>query len=110
MATESIAAPPPPHEAAEAISGPHVDAAQAAAEIPIQADEIPIEDDAQPDHYWDGGHIPVFRPTWEEFRDFQRYMRRVDAHGARAGIGMCEYLICGNANIVDLYAHTDRFL
>ncbi|KAG9011573.1 hypothetical protein FRB94_008142, partial [Tulasnella sp. JGI-2019a] len=30
--------------------------------------------------------IPVFKPTYEEFRDFEKYMERVEIWGRRSGI------------------------
>ncbi|RPA82871.1 JmjC-domain-containing protein [Ascobolus immersus RN42] len=46
-------------------------------------------DDVEPavvDHYWDGGKVPVFKPTMEEFKDFARYMKAVHPHGMKSGI------------------------
>ncbi|KAN0110297.1 hypothetical protein V8E51_006684 [Hyaloscypha variabilis] len=41
--------------------------------------------DLKPDHYSDGG-VPVFRPSMDEFADFQRYMRGINSYGMRTGI------------------------
>ena len=44
------------------------------------------------DHNWsylgsskDGSPIMVFRPTWEEFKDFNKYMAFVESVGAHKG-------------------------
>ncbi|PVH98738.1 hypothetical protein DM02DRAFT_657064 [Periconia macrospinosa] len=43
-------------------------------------------EDIEPDHYWDGGKIPVFRPTMDQFRNFQRFIEKVDKYGMKSGI------------------------
>ncbi|ETS02192.1 hypothetical protein M419DRAFT_79465 [Trichoderma reesei RUT C-30] len=65
-------------------------------------DEPPIEDaptlppdlghqldddigDVVPDH-WSSGNVPVFRPTMDQFRDFRRFMTKVDSYGMKSGI------------------------
>ncbi|KAI5296931.1 hypothetical protein KEM56_005209, partial [Ascosphaera pollenicola] len=42
--------------------------------------------DIRPDHYFDGGGIPVFKPTMEQFCDFERFIRAVDHYGMQSGI------------------------
>ena len=40
-------------------------------------------------------HIMVFRPTWDEFRDFNAYMKYIESCGAhRAGIAKVRPMIC----------------
>jgi hypothetical protein len=39
----------------------------------------------QPDHYFER-HIPVFRPTVEQFKDFYRYVNAIDHFGMQSGI------------------------
>jgi len=50
--------------------------------------EVLHDDDEQyaPDHYYEGGKIPVFKPTMEQFRDFKKYMQRIDKYGMKSGI------------------------
>ncbi|SCU90438.1 LADA_0F04082g1_1 [Lachancea dasiensis] len=36
-------------------------------------------------HNWEGG-VPVFRPSYEEFRDFQGYMTSINQYGKQSGI------------------------
>lgn len=39
-----------------------------------------------PDHYWDDGRIPVFKPTMEQFRSFKKFVERIDKYGMKSGI------------------------
>ncbi|KAJ4289822.1 hypothetical protein N0V90_011153 [Kalmusia sp. IMI 367209] len=50
--------------------------------------EIDSDDgeDIEPDHYWDGGKIPVFKPTMDQFRNFRRFIDKIDKHGMKSGI------------------------
>ncbi|KAL6864450.1 hypothetical protein J3F83DRAFT_761814 [Trichoderma novae-zelandiae] len=41
--------------------------------------------DVVPDH-WSSGNVPVFRPTMDQFRDFNRFMTKVDSYGMKSGI------------------------
>ncbi|PSK45216.1 hypothetical protein B9Z65_2356 [Elsinoe australis] len=44
------------------------------------------EEEIVPDHYYDGGKIPVFKPTMEQFRSFKKYVEKIDKYGMKAGI------------------------
>nr|CAE47960.1 jumonji family transcription factor, putative [Aspergillus fumigatus] len=49
--------------------------------------EVPDDNDViEPDHYYGGGKIPVFKPTMDQFRDFQSFIGKVDHYGMRSGI------------------------
>ncbi|PYH88953.1 jumonji family transcription factor [Aspergillus ellipticus CBS 707.79] len=48
----------------------------------VEADEEEVE----PDHYYGGGKIPVFKPTMDQFRDFQSFINKVEGYGMRSGI------------------------
>ncbi|OSS48003.1 hypothetical protein B5807_06326 [Epicoccum nigrum] len=43
-------------------------------------------EDIEPDHYWDGGKIPVFKPTMAQFHNFKRFIDKVDRYGMKSGI------------------------
>ncbi|GAT28461.1 jumonji family transcription factor [Aspergillus luchuensis] len=65
-----------PSELSDLELDPNVNGAQ---EIPsVEADDEEIE----PDHYYGGGKIPVFKP----FRDFQSFINKVEEYGMRSGI------------------------
>lgn len=52
-------------------------------------DEDEEEEDIFPDHYWDGengGKIPVFKPTMDQFRDFKKFVNKIDKYGMKSGI------------------------
>ncbi|KAL1642236.1 hypothetical protein SLS58_005576 [Diplodia intermedia] len=42
--------------------------------------------DIEPDHYWDGGKIPVFKPTMDQFRSFKKFIDKIDKYGMKSGI------------------------
>ncbi|KAF2491756.1 hypothetical protein BU16DRAFT_127854 [Lophium mytilinum] len=44
------------------------------------------EEDIEPDHYFEGGKIPVFKPTMDQFRSFKKFIDRIDKHGMKSGI------------------------
>ncbi|KAL6877848.1 hypothetical protein HDV57DRAFT_500688 [Trichoderma longibrachiatum] len=51
-------------------------------DLGAQLDDI---GDVEPDH-WSSGNVPVFRPTMDQFRDFRRFMTKVDSYGMKSGI------------------------
>ncbi|CAK3855499.1 DNA damage-responsive transcriptional repressor RPH1 [Lecanosticta acicola] len=51
--------------------------------------DLEDEEEIKPDHYWDeenGGRIPVFKPTMDQFRSFKKFMEKVDHYGMKSGI------------------------
>ncbi|KAA8651875.1 putative jumonji family transcription factor [Aspergillus tanneri] len=44
------------------------------------------DEEIEPDHYYGGGKIPVFKPTMDQFRDFQYFINKVESYGMRSGI------------------------
>jgi hypothetical protein len=44
------------------------------------------EEDIEPDHYWDDGRIPVFKPTMDQFRSFKKFVDKIDKYGMKSGI------------------------
>ena len=43
-------------------------------------------EEIEPDHYWDGGNIPVFKPTMTQFKSFKKFIEKVDKYGMKSGI------------------------
>ncbi|EPS41060.1 hypothetical protein H072_5041 [Dactylellina haptotyla CBS 200.50] len=39
-----------------------------------------------PDHYWDNGKVPVFKPTMKQFRSFKKFVEKIDHYGMQSGI------------------------
>ncbi|RAH78016.1 hypothetical protein BO86DRAFT_321728 [Aspergillus japonicus CBS 114.51] len=58
--------------------------------VPGAQEDIPsVETDdevIEPDHYYGGGKVPVFKPTMDQFRDFQSFINKVEEYGMRSGI------------------------
>lgn len=53
--------------------------------------ELDLSDDddgeeIEPDHYWDDGQIPVFKPTVDQFRSFKKFIEKIDKYGMKSGI------------------------
>lgn len=44
------------------------------------------EEEIEPDHYWDDGKIPVFKPTMEQFRSFKKFIDKINPYGMKSGI------------------------
>jgi len=42
--------------------------------------------DVEPAEYYDGGKIPIFRPTMRQFKDFQKFVNKIDKYGMKSGI------------------------
>ncbi|KAI9673334.1 MAG: hypothetical protein M1829_004100 [Trizodia sp. TS-e1964] len=51
-----------------------------------ELDDMESVDDIEPDHYYEGGKIPVFKPTMDQFRSFKKFMEKIDKYGMRSGI------------------------
>jgi hypothetical protein len=52
-------------------------------DLDLDDDEL---EDIEPDHYWDDGRIPVFKPTVDQFRSFKKFVERIDKYGMKSGI------------------------
>ncbi|KAI4206989.1 MAG: hypothetical protein LQ346_000821 [Caloplaca aetnensis] len=39
-----------------------------------------------PDHYYEGGKVPVFKPTMGQFRSFKTFISKIDKYGMKSGI------------------------
>ena len=52
--------------------------------------DLDLDDDdgeeIEPDHYWEGGKIPVFKPTMDQFRNFKKFVDKIDKYGMKSGI------------------------
>ncbi|KAI4132397.1 MAG: hypothetical protein LQ338_000745 [Usnochroma carphineum] len=58
---------------------------------PVEKTEDKMEDDdddgeIEPDHYYEGGKIPVFKPTMGQFRSFKTFISKIDKYGMKSGI------------------------
>ncbi|KAF2836895.1 JmjC-domain-containing protein, partial [Patellaria atrata CBS 101060] len=42
--------------------------------------------DVEPDHFYDGGNIPVFKPTMQQFKSFRKFIDKIDRYGMKSGI------------------------
>ncbi|KAL8992342.1 MAG: hypothetical protein Q9169_007170 [Polycauliona sp. 2 TL-2023] len=58
------------------------------AETIEKAEEEVVADDGEiePDHYYEGGKIPVFKPTMGQFRSFKTFISKIDKYGMKSGI------------------------
>jgi hypothetical protein len=52
-------------------------------DLDLDDDEL---EDIEPDHYWDNGRIPVFKPTMDQFRSFKKFVEKIDKYGMKSGI------------------------
>ncbi|KAI5841788.1 JmjC domain, hydroxylase-domain-containing protein [Morchella snyderi] len=43
-------------------------------------------DEIQPDHYYEDGGIPVFKPTMDQFRSFKGFVDKINHYGMKSGI------------------------
>ncbi|KAI9795944.1 MAG: hypothetical protein M1833_006592 [Piccolia ochrophora] len=51
--------------------------------------DLEDEDDIgeiEPDHYYEGGKVPVFKPSMEQFRSFKKFIGKIDKYGMKSGI------------------------
>ncbi|KAF2118907.1 hypothetical protein BDV96DRAFT_487608 [Lophiotrema nucula] len=44
------------------------------------------DEEIEPDHYFEGGKIPVFKPTMDQFRNFKKFIDKIDRYGMKSGI------------------------
>lgn len=40
----------------------------------------------EPAYYYEGGKIPVFEPTMNQFKDFKKFIAKIDKYGMKSGI------------------------
>ncbi|KAF1810090.1 hypothetical protein P152DRAFT_475936 [Eremomyces bilateralis CBS 781.70] len=61
------------------------DASSILSDIDMENEEDDIGE-IEPDHYYEGGKIPVFKPTMDQFRSFSKFVEKVDKYGMKSGI------------------------
>ncbi|KAF2471368.1 uncharacterized protein BDR25DRAFT_223812 [Lindgomyces ingoldianus] len=44
------------------------------------------DEEIEPDHYFEGGKVPVFKPTMDQFRSFKKFVDKIDKYGMKSGI------------------------
>lgn len=54
----------------------------------IEESNMATTEEVLPDHYWggEGGTVPVFKPTMEQFRSFPDFIKKIDHYGMKTGI------------------------
>ncbi|GAB7365373.1 hypothetical protein MBLNU230_g6451t1 [Neophaeotheca triangularis] len=52
----------------------------------LDLDDESDGEEIEPDHYYEGGRIPVFKPTMDQFRSFKKFVNKIDKYGMKAGI------------------------
>ncbi|OLL23873.1 DNA damage-responsive transcriptional repressor RPH1, partial [Neolecta irregularis DAH-3] len=50
------------------------------------AEPLLSADSIQPDHYWDDGRVPVFKPTMSQFSNFRKFVLSIREFGMLSGI------------------------
>ncbi|KAK4696602.1 [histone H3]-trimethyl-L-lysine9/36 demethylase, partial [Lecanoromycetidae sp. Uapishka_2] len=45
-----------------------------------------VVEEIVPDHYYEGGKIPIFKPTMDQFRSFPEFIKKIDKYGMKSGI------------------------
>ncbi|KAL8712814.1 MAG: hypothetical protein Q9220_003022 [cf. Caloplaca sp. 1 TL-2023] len=73
----------------------HYDSGSELSELDAEAIEKTVEkheedaindEEIEPDHYYEGGKIPVFKPTMDQFRSFKTFISKIDKYGMKSGI------------------------
>ncbi|KAF2097157.1 JmjC-domain-containing protein, partial [Rhizodiscina lignyota] len=67
------------------------DASSELSELELEEDRnLDEEDDdigdIEPGYYYEDGKIPVFTPTMEQFKDFKKFVEKIDKYGMKSGI------------------------
>ncbi|WEW55859.1 hypothetical protein PRK78_001292 [Emydomyces testavorans] len=75
----------PPASADGEKTSPHGDSPRVS-DMDVDSGSSVDEEEIQPDHYYGGGKIPVFKPTMNQFRDFQAFIRKIDKYGMKSGV------------------------
>ncbi|KAF2084745.1 JmjC-domain-containing protein, partial [Saccharata proteae CBS 121410] len=55
-------------------------------ELDLDMDDEDDIGEIEPDHYYGGGKVPVFKPTMDQFRSFKKFIDKIDKYGMKSGI------------------------
>ncbi|KAL9097742.1 MAG: hypothetical protein Q9165_000068 [Trypethelium subeluteriae] len=80
-----------PSVAAENLTPPASEDMDKAAEASSDLSDVELEDEEdigeiKPDHYWDDGRVPVFKPSMKQFKSFKKFIDKINKYGMRSGI------------------------
>ncbi|KJK81482.1 hypothetical protein H634G_02741 [Metarhizium anisopliae BRIP 53293] len=87
---DAPSAPTPQPASASAPAAPEATTTPVPAHSPTEKPEGAKDEDEEdigevlPDDW--SGSVPIFRPTWHQFKDFQKFMKKVDRYGMKSGI------------------------